>query len=98
MQTLIIRDFLGIREAVVELDRLTALIGAQATGKSVIARLVYFFNEYFAGFDEIALLKQEHKKTYDSRKKVDFCKLFPQYTWVNHISKWGSRNYIDLGI
>jgi predicted ATPase len=83
MQTLIVRDFLGIREGVVELDSLTALIGAQASGKSVIARLVYFFNEYFAGFDEIALLKQEHKKTYDSRKKVDFCKLFPQYTWVD---------------
>lgn len=83
MQSLKIENFLGLREANIELDGLTALIGEQASGKSIIARLIYFFNEYFAGFDEIALLKQEHKKAYDSRKKIDFCKIFPKYTWEN---------------
>jgi AAA15 family ATPase/GTPase len=81
MQVLTVEGFLGIRSAKVHLDGLTVLIGAQASGKSVIARLFYFFNEYFADFDELALLKNEHKKTYDARKKQDFCRIFPNYSW-----------------
>lgn len=82
MQRLRISGFLGIDDADIALDGLTALIGAQASGKSVIARLFYFFNEYFSEFDEIALLKGEHKTTFDSKKKQDFCKIFPTYAWI----------------
>lgn len=81
MQTLSIRGFLGIDLAEIKLDSVTILIGEQATGKSVIARLVYFFNEYFANFDEISLSKNEHKSTYDKRKKNEFCQIFPTYSW-----------------
>ena len=81
MQKLTVSGFLGVAHAEVRLDGLTVLIGAQASGKSVVARLFYFFNEYFADFDELALLKNEHKKTYDSRKRIDFYKIFPPYSW-----------------
>lgn len=81
MQTLSVRGFLGIRDATVELDSLTLLIGPQASGKSVIARLMYFFNQYFADFDEIPLAKSEHKKSYDKRKKDEFYQIFPPYSW-----------------
>lgn len=81
MQKIKINNFLGIVEAEVCLDGLTVLIGPQATGKSIIARLFYFFNEYFSGFDDLSLLRNEHKKTYDARKKSDFYKIFPQYSW-----------------
>lgn len=81
MQKLTIRGFLGIQAAEVEIASLTVIIGPQASGKSVIARLIFFFNEYFADFDELPLMKNEHKKTYDSRKKNDFCKIFPPYAW-----------------
>jgi len=77
MKTLRINGFLGLSNVNIELDGLTVLIGEQASGKSVIARLIYFFTEYFADFDEISLPKNEHKKTYDSRKKSEFNKIFP---------------------
>jgi AAA15 family ATPase/GTPase len=82
MQTLTVSGFLGIEAAKIEINGLTTLIGAQASGKSIIARLFYFFNEYFAGFGEVSLMTNEHKKTYDSRKKAEFYKIFPQYTWA----------------
>ncbi|MCT4332623.1 ATP-binding protein [Paracoccus sp. YLB-12] len=83
MQNLTLKNFLGIEHANVRLDGLTVLIGPQASGKSVVARLFYFCNEYFADFDELALMKNEHKKTYDSRKKEDFYKIFPPYSWTS---------------
>ncbi|WP_212375538.1 AAA family ATPase [Acetobacter persici] len=81
MQKLEIRGFLGIKEADIIIDGLTVLIGPQASGKSIIARLFYFFNEYFSDFDDLALMKNEHKKTYDKRKKDTFSQLFPPYSW-----------------
>lgn len=84
MQTLSVRGFLGIKDATIELESLTLLIGPQASGKSVIARLMYFFNQYFADFDEIPLAKSEHKKTYDKRKKDEFYQIFPTYSWEEH--------------
>lgn len=81
MQKLRITNFLGIKNAEIGLDGLTVLIGPQASGKSIIARLIYFCNEYFADFDEISLMKNEHKRTYDARKKEVFLKIFPSYSW-----------------
>ncbi|MEM7657450.1 MAG: AAA family ATPase, partial [Bacteroidota bacterium] len=43
MQKIIVRNFGPIREAEVEIKPLTVLIGEQASGKSTIAKLVYFF-------------------------------------------------------
>ncbi len=81
MQTLTVNGFLGIKAAKIEVDLVTIVIGEQATGKSIIARLIYFFNEYFANFDELSLSKNEHKSTYDKRKKEEFYQIFPTYAW-----------------
>lgn len=81
MHYLKVRGFLGIKIAEVQLDGLTVLIGAQAAGKSVMARLVYFFNQYFSDFDTAAVANNEHKKSYDKRKKQEFYQIFPQYSW-----------------
>lgn len=83
MQRLKVEGFLGIESAEVTLDGIAIIIGPQASGKSVIARLFYFFNEYFADFDELPLMKNEHKKTYDKHKREDFSKIFPQYAWYD---------------
>lgn len=45
MTTLRVRDFSCIDSGELTLARLTLLIGAQASGKSVISKLVYFFEE-----------------------------------------------------
>lgn len=43
MQKIIVRNFGPIREAAVEIKGLTILIGEQASGKSTLAKLIYFF-------------------------------------------------------
>ena len=81
MHRLKIHGFLGIKDADITLDGLTVLIGPQASGKSVVARLIYFFNEYLANFDITAISNNEHKKAYDKRKRGEFYEIFPPYSW-----------------
>ena len=45
MERLIIHNFAGILDATIEVSPITGLIGPQASGKSVIAKLLYFFRE-----------------------------------------------------
>ena len=80
MQTLVVEGFLGLKEAKIELNSVTVIIGEQATGKSIVALLFFFFNEYFANFDEISHLA-EHKKNYDERMTREFSEIFPSYSW-----------------
>ncbi|MBC8277906.1 MAG: AAA family ATPase [FCB group bacterium] len=47
-EKLYIKNFAGIKEAEIELNKINILIGPQATGKSVIAKLLYFFNDLVA--------------------------------------------------
>lgn len=83
MQKLTINGFLGIKKSEIILDGLTVLIGQQASGKSIIARLFYFFDSYLYDFENVALIKREHKKTYDKNKKQTFSQVFPPYSWEN---------------
>ena len=45
MEKLIVENFLTIEKAELEVGRMTVIIGPQASGKSVLAKLVYFFRE-----------------------------------------------------
>ena len=47
MAELLIENFSCIDEAKINLARVTILIGPQASGKSVISKLVYFFTTLF---------------------------------------------------
>lgn len=81
MQTLKIDGFLGIYDSTIEICPVTVIIGEQATGKSIVARLLYFFNEYFANFDELSLSNNERKTSYDKKKREEFINIFPSYSW-----------------
>ena len=60
MQKIIINKFRQISHAEIELKDFVFLIGEQASGKSTIAKLIYFFKslrqEYLAFFDEEGIL------------------------------------------
>ena len=81
MHRLTVQGFLGIQSAEIELDGLTVLIGPQAAGKSVIAKLIYFFIEYTSNYFSFAVFNAENKAAYDLRKLDEFCKIFPPYAW-----------------
>ena len=43
MQRLCVRDFGPIQSCDIEIPRLTVMTGPQASGKSTLAKLIYFF-------------------------------------------------------
>ena len=51
MPKLVVRNFINIREAEIDMDKtLIVFIGATASGKSVLAKLLYFFHELIRDF------------------------------------------------
>lgn len=70
MERLRIKNFLIIEDADFEVGRFNVIIGSQASGKSIIAKLLYFFRIYyqFSGKGKQIISQQ-------------FENIFPKYTW-----------------
>lgn len=75
-----IRNFVVIKKADIELKKVNIIIGPQANGKSLIAKLTYFFRNIphlfiasVRGFDT--------KRELDKTILVDFEERFPRYSW-----------------
>jgi AAA15 family ATPase/GTPase len=80
-QTLIVDNFLGIKASEIETGRITALIGPQASGKSIIARLIFFFREYIEEIFRGGVISFEHKTSFDKKQRARFLEMFPSYSW-----------------
>jgi predicted ATPase len=68
MPKLVVRNFINIREAEIDMDKtLVVFIGATASGKSVLAKLLYFFHELIRDFrqyiKQINAYPPEHLKS-----------------------------------
>jgi len=81
MESIEINGFLTIEHAYLEIKKINILIGAQAQGKSVIAKLVFFFKSFFSEFFIPSIEKLETKQALDKRCLTQFEKIFPRYTW-----------------
>lgn len=85
MEKLTVQNFLVIKEAELDVGRLNFIIGPQASGKSVLAKLLYFFRE-FLNSDFLHSVR-----TSDGRLKVEqkglqrFEDIFPPYTWESQV-------------
>lgn len=75
-----IRDFLVIKRADIEVKRINIMIGHQARGKSVIAKLLYFFKRLSSEFIE-GIRSKKSKSELDSDILMEFEKRFPRYSW-----------------
>ncbi|MGD1085717.1 MAG: AAA family ATPase [Verrucomicrobiota bacterium] len=80
METITINQFAGFKEASIETGSITLMIGPQASGKSIVAKLLFFFREI--GYElhgsalagtSVAQFKEESKKK--------FCRYFPADSW-----------------
>lgn len=79
-----IKDFSCINEASIEVKSFNVIIGPQASGKSLISKLIYFFNTLKN--DQIETIKSAKSIEYFSEElKEKFIKWFP-------ISAWGEKN------
>ena len=83
MESIEINGFLTIAHANFEIKKINILIGAQAQGKSVIAKLVYFFKKEFSDIFYQSIQKFETKQDIDKKCLTQFKQIFPRYTWEN---------------
>lgn len=83
MESIEINGFLTIDHAHFEIKKINILIGAQAHGKSVIAKLVYFFKNFFSDIFVASIQKLETKRDIDKKCLAQFEQIFPRYSWAN---------------
>lgn len=81
MERLKIRGFLVIKEADLELRQFNVLIGEQATGKSIIAKLIYYFKEMFGQTFYESAKELKGKRELDDQLRKNFEKIFPRRYW-----------------
>ncbi|WP_028301059.1 AAA family ATPase [Oceanospirillum beijerinckii] len=75
-----VRNFLVLKKVDMDIKKVNVVIGPQANGKSVIAKLVYFFQELSANFVD-SIRKQITKKELDKTIVESFESKFPRYSW-----------------
>ena len=85
MQKIIIKNFGPVKNAEIEITPLLVLIGEQATGKSTIAKLIYFFKSLY-----IDMVK--HYMEYTG-SKIDFSKDLISVTREKFFDYFGSTSF-----
>ena len=79
-ESLIIKNFVGIKYLKIDLKKLNILIGPQATGKSVVAKLFFYFKNFI--WELIATVENEQsKRELDKRLIERFEIYFPPDSW-----------------
>ena len=82
MEKIEIKNFVGIKDITLEIKQINILIGPQASGKSIIAKLLFYFKEFIF---EIIDAAEESKKIIDFNKSCQqkFKSFFPSSSWGN---------------
>ncbi|MDJ0619424.1 MAG: ATP-binding protein [Calothrix sp. MO_192.B10] len=80
MEKLTVINFLNIEDIELNLAKINILIGPQASGKSIIAKLIYFFKDFFLKYRS-SILRQQNKADFDKNIIKNFKEIFPEYSW-----------------
>ena len=86
MQKIIIKNFGPVKDAEIEIKKVLILIGEQASGKSTIAKLIYFFKTLK---EDVFVTILESSKLNDFDIKNDLAMLIKQ----KFIIFWGLRRH-----
>ncbi|MEZ8277443.1 AAA family ATPase [Vibrio cyclitrophicus] len=79
-QRISVKNFLVVKKAELDIKRVNVLIGPQANGKSIIAKLVYFFKSNSRHINE-AIRLDKTKRELDKSILDSFEERFPRYSW-----------------
>lgn len=79
-EKLIIKNFAGIKEVEIEIKQINILIGPQASGKSVCAKLLFYFKN-FAQEIWSTIENEQTKRQLDSGYSKTFEEYFPSDSW-----------------
>lgn len=82
MEKIEIKDFVGIKDITLEIKQINILIGPQASGKSIVAKLLYYFKDFII---EIINAAKELKTVKQLEKGYvqKFKEYFPSSSWGN---------------
>lgn len=79
-ETITIKNFGGLKNVTIPLNSINIFIGKQASGKSVTAKLIYFFRKIFEDvFDGLSEDKKQREINDDIKKR--FKNYFPVESW-----------------
>jgi len=79
-EKLVVRQFAGIASIDLDINRVNIIIGPQASGKSVCAKLLFFFKNFI--WQIVATVENEDtKRSLDSLYKKKFEEYFPPEYW-----------------
>jgi len=79
-ESLTITNFAGINHLEIELNKINILIGQQATGKSITAKLVFYFKS-FTNVIRDGILNKGTKTEIQKKHLTQFINYFPKSTW-----------------
>ncbi|VXD22248.1 AAA family ATPase [Planktothrix paucivesiculata] len=83
VEKLIIDNFAGIEHLEIEVKKINIMIGPQASGKSVCAKLLFYFKEFVS--ELINFVENEKtKRQFDSFCSYKFKEYFPPKFWGDH--------------
>lgn len=80
MERIVIKNFAGIDSLDISLNRINVFIGRQASGKSVTAKLIYYFKGVSRDFLDSALADKT-KLQAEKKLLIKFEEYFPSDTW-----------------
>lgn len=80
MEQIKIKNFGGIEDLLIELNKVNLFIGRQASGKSITAKLIYFFKGITREFFDSALAEKS-KLQLENKLLQKFEEYFPNDTW-----------------
>jgi predicted ATPase len=83
VEKLVVKNFAGIKEVEIEVKQINILIGPQASGKSVCAKLLFYFKNFV--WEILSVIENEQtKRELDSGYSKTFEEYFPSDSWGNH--------------
>ena len=92
-----INNFLSLKKVSLDVNRITILIGPQAEGKSLLAKIVYFFQSVLSSvFYKYEIFNEkENFRSFKPSVKLLFSTIFPKYTWekTEFSMKYTDGNY-----
>ena len=80
METLVVKNFLVIKEANLDVKKINIIIGSQGTGKSVLAKTLYLVKN-LENLIRSHLLKGADFEILNREVKSKFISIFPEYAW-----------------
>lgn len=80
MEKLIINNFAGINNLEIELNKINLILGPQASGKSITAKLFFYFKSFFGEIKQ-GIEDDKSKREIDREHINKFNNYFPKETW-----------------